>query len=574
MFRRPFDHLETPVPRMSCLARLAGALSLALSACGPSAAPPGAAAPTATSSAITAGDLETRLSILADDSMQGRRAGTQGNVKGTDYIAAEARRIGLQPAGENGGWFQTVPLVERGIAKESALQVDGTTYSPWSDFLPRDQGAGARSVNGTAVIFGGALGDSSQSLITQEQAAGKLVLVAAAPDGNGKAQGTVNRAVTTAQFKSAAGIAVATLDAIGPAEQAELRVGGAQLAAADSPPIPAFMYVTSRLATAMLGMPAAQAKPGDVGKVVRGEVKFADSPPPFPARNVVAILPGSDPALKGQMVAVGAHNDHNGIAPVAQEHDSIRAFNAVMRLEGANSTPGGPGAEQQRQVRATLDSLRKIRPARIDSILNGADDDGSGSVGVLEIAEALAKKPARPKRSILFVWHTGEELGLLGSDWFTRHPTVPRDSIVAQLNLDMIGRGAATDLKDGGPGYLQVIGSRRLSTELGDLVERVNRDGAYGFTFNYQYDADGHPDSYYCRSDHYMYARYGIPIAFFTTGAHRDYHQLTDEVQYIDFAKMARVTGLVEASALAVANLDHPVVVDKPKPDPNAACKQ
>ncbi|MGH7499401.1 MAG: M28 family metallopeptidase, partial [Gemmatimonadales bacterium] len=162
----------------------------------------------------------------------------------------------------------------------------------------------------------------------------------------------------------------------------------------------------------------------------------------------------------------------------------------------------------------------------------------------------------------------------LGSDWFTRHPTVPRDSIVAQLNIDMIGRGSATDIKGGGPAYLQIIGSRRLSTELGDIVDRVNHEGKHGFEFDYQYDADGQPDNYYCRSDHHMYARFGIPIVFFTTGPHLDYHQLTDEAQYIDFAKMARVTSLVEATALAVANLDHAVVVDQPKPDPNGVCKQ
>lgn len=506
--------------------------------------------------------------------MQGRRAGTDGNVRATDYIASEARRIGLEPAGEDGGWFQTVPMLTRGISKESGLEVDGTAYSPWTDFLPRDQGNGARSVNGAAVIFGGVLGDSSQSLITQEQAAGKLVLVTSAPGPNGQPVGTVNRAATTALFSTAAGIAVGTLDAIAPAEQAELREQGARLASADSQPAPAFMYVTSRFAAAMLTTTLAQAQPGDVGKVVRGEVTFADEPAPFPARNVVAILPGSDPSLRGEIVAIGAHNDHNGIAPVAVEHDSIRAFNRVMRLGGANTAGGVPTPDQQRRITAILDSLRKIRAPRPDSILNGADDDGSGSVGVLEIAEALVKGHDRPKRSVLFVWHTGEELGLLGSDWFTRHPTVPRDSIVAQLNLDMIGRGKATDLTGGGPGYVQLIGSRRLSTELGDLIERVNRDGKHGLDFDYTFDANGHPDSYYCRSDHYMYARFGIPIAFFTTGAHADYHQVTDEVQYIDFDKMARVTGLVEATALAVADLDHRIVVDKPKPDPKGTCQQ
>jgi Zn-dependent M28 family amino/carboxypeptidase len=142
-------------------------------------------------------------------------------------------------------------------------------------------------------------------------------------------------------------------------------------------------------------------------------------------------------------------------------------------------------------------------------------------VTVLEIAERLAAMPAKPKRSVLFVWHTGEEKGLLGSAWYTEHPTVPRDSVVAQLNLDMVGRGAATDVTGetrdgqpvrGGPDYVQLVGSRRLSTELGDLVESVNRDGRLGLAFDYSMDANGHPMNIYCRSDHYSYARYGIPV--------------------------------------------------------------
>src|SRR5204863_6539498 len=169
---------------------------------------------------------------------------------------------------------------------------------------------------------------------------------------------------------------------------------------------------------------------------------------------------------------------------------------------------------QLSRIRAVLDSLRHVNRPRLDSIYNGADDDGSGSVAELEIAESLASAP-RPRRSILFVWHTGEEAGLLGSSWFTDHPTVPRDSIVAQLNMDMVGRGAASDetgrTKDGapllgGPRYLQLVGSRRLSTELGDLVEAVNRAGRHGLAFDYAIDADGHPSNIYCRSDHYEYA--------------------------------------------------------------------
>jgi Zn-dependent M28 family amino/carboxypeptidase len=203
-------------------------------------------------------------------------------------------------------------------------------------------------------------------------------------------------------------------------------------------------------------------------------------------------------------------------------------------------------------------------------------------MGLLEIAQYFASQP-RPRRSILFVWHVGEEEGLFGSTYFTDHPTVPRESIVAQLNMDMIGRGAATDVTGtdingnklhGGPGYLQLVGSRRLSTELGDLAEAVNRSGNHGLRFDYAMDANGHPQVIYCRSDHYEYARYGIPIIFFTTGGHADYHQVTDEPQYIDYDHYAQIVSYVADLATHVANLDHRPVVDHPKPDPHGRCVQ
>jgi Zn-dependent M28 family amino/carboxypeptidase len=180
----------------------------------------------------------------------------------------------------------------------------------------------------------------------------------------------------------------------------------------------------------------------------------------------------------------------------------------------------------------------------------------------------------KPKRSILLVWHTAEEKGLLGSRWFADHPTVPRSQIVAQLNIDMVGRGGADDLAGGGPDYLQLVGSRRVSTELGDIVEQINSASARPFKFDYQFDANGHPERIYCRSDHYNYARYGIPITFFTTGLHPDYHQVTDEIQYIDFDHMNRVANFIRDIAVHVANLDHRLKVDKPVGDPNAACVQ
>jgi Zn-dependent M28 family amino/carboxypeptidase len=265
------------------------------------------------------------------------------------------------------------------------------------------------------------------------------------------------------------------------------------------------------------------------------------------------------------------------------DHDSVRIYNAALRKEGLEGEFQTPTPEQAAQLRAALDAAHRAHGVRLDSIANGADDDGSGTVGVLEIAEYLAAH--RPKRSVLFVWHTGEEKGLLGSSWFTEHPTagISRDSIVAQLNMDMIGRGAATDEtgKDkngaalhGGPHYVQLVGSRRLSTQLGDLIEEVNRTGNHGFVFDYALDANGHPANIYCRSDHYEYARWGIPITFFTTGLHEDYHQVTDEPQYIDYQKLADVANLVADVALHVGNRPDRLVVDHPKPDPHGQCRQ
>jgi hypothetical protein len=334
---------------------------------------------------------------------------------------------------------------------------------------------------------------------------------------------------------------------------------------------PRLIILPSASVPKLFGKPLDQLRPGDAGPAIQGDVTFDESD--LGASNVVAVLEGSDPALRGQYVALGAHNDAIGIVP-AVDHDSLRAYNSVMRPRGANDAPGEPDAEQAARIRAMVDSMRTLRPARLDSIVNGADDDGSGSMALLEIAEAAVRSATRPKRSLLFVWHTGEESGLQGSRWFTDNPTVPRDSIVAQINTDMMGRGGPGDEARRDPAYMQVIGSRRLSTELGDLVETVNREGNHGFTFDYSYDADGHPDNFYCRSDHYMYARHGIPIVFFSTGGHRDYHQVTDEIEYLDFDKYARAAALVGAVAERVANLGHRPVVDQPKPDPEAPCQQ
>jgi Zn-dependent M28 family amino/carboxypeptidase len=259
-------------------------------------------------------------------------------------------------------------------------------------------------------------------------------------------------------------------------------------------------------------------------------------------------------------------------------------FNLVTRPEGAMSRKQTTEDEEYERIARMSDSIKKLRPARPDSVMNGADGGGSGAVSLMEIAEAMVKGGPKPKRSVLFVWHTGSEMGTTwGSSWFTSHPTVPRDSIVALLNLDAVGRGEASDETGitkgetpthGNPNYVELVGARRLSSELGHLIEAANLDSRVGMTFDYSADADGHPDRLYCRGDQWAYARYGIPAVLFTTGNHADTRMPTDEPQYIQYGHMARVDQLVLATAMKIANLDHRVVVDKPKPDPTATCSQ
>jgi hypothetical protein len=542
--------------------------------------------PTPTTSAITAADLTTRLYIFADDSMQGRLLATPGNVKAVEYIASEVKRMGLVPMGDNGTYFQTVNLVDRTFDAASKLSAGATTFTPWTDYVLRDQGAGARSLDGVQVIFGGTWGDSA-SLIDPAATAGKLVVLAVKPNAmNIQGPGGVNRGAITRHFLGAAGIAVVSLEQAPPQLLKAFQQPSQILKADENPSLPNFLYVSQRAAHDLLGASPDSLRAGAVGVTVTATPRFSEAPAKYPARNVVAMIPGSDPKLRNEYVAIGAHNDHIGWSTNPVAHDSIYVVNHLFRTEGADDAPPKLDAAQQAQVNSIVADMRRRSngaSARPDSIYNGADDDGSGSVTVLEIAQYFAAQKVKPKRSLLFVWHVGEEAGLYGSQWYTDHPTVPRDSIVAQLNMDMVGRGAASDVtgskKEGGkvygnPDYVQLVGSRRLSTELGDLAEAVDRSEKRPLAFDYTMDANGHPQNIYCRSDHYEYARYGIPIIFFTTGGHADYHQVTDEPQYIDYDRMARVGQYVASLATKVANLDHRLLVDKTKPDPHGQCIQ
>jgi peptidase M28-like protein len=531
-----------------------------------------------TGAAITPADLQTRISIYADDSMQGRLAGTPGSERAVRYIEREVRRLGLEPAGDAGSYFQNVPMVQRMVDSASTLVVAGQPLTLWREFAPfpyypmfLPYGPSFQG-DGVPAIYGGRYGEGPP--LNPDASEGKVVVYSAPLDSTGRPDWRLFRYGPPPTPPGALAVAFATLDLTPEEGIEEVKKPKLALSASNSDPSdkPMALFLTPAAAATIFGSPLERVKPGTVGKPLSGKIGFAEQRSPAPVQNVVAILRGSDPWLRLEYVAIGAHSDHIGTVSPPLEHDSVLVFNHMFRQLGGENPAPGLTRDQEAAFRAALDSISRMHPRRADSVANGADDDGSGSMALLEIAEALAAHPAR--RSILFVWHTAEEEGLFGSQWFTEHPTVPRDSIVAQINVDMVGRGERRDVPDGGPGYLLVIGSRRLSRDLGDLAETVAKDPKHGFTLNYKYDAPGHPGQAYCRSDHYMYARFGIPVAFFTTDIHQDYHQVTDEPQYLSYPKYARVTEYLKDLTVRVADLNHRPLVDQPKPDPNAPCKQ
>ena len=550
-------------------------------------------APTPTSAAISVHDLQTRLYQFADDSMLGRQVGRVGNWKGTAYIASEVKRLGLVPAGDNGTYFQVLPFHTKRFTNHSRLTVDGNPLQWEKDFVAIPGTRAPRPISAVPVIFGGVDGDTARQ-ISAAQAAGKFVVVLpGAPEpaaGRGGGRGGFG-AAPPSRFADAVAVAVVNLDELNDKQRAALNIpiaatqttapnagrGGRGGRGGNAPApdtltllrqqiaqlMPQASLRITRAAAARLfgGRSVASLAPGSPGGNVTASLDFVEEPSDW-ARNVVAIIPGSDPVLRNQYVAIGAHNDHVGLVATPLDKDSVKAFNnARNRMLIANNMIT-PTAEQLASIRVNMDSIRRLYPkARLDSVRNGADDDGSGSMGVLEIAEAIASMKVKPKRSTLFVWHTGEESGLQGSAFFTQNPTVPIDSVVAQINIDMIGRGREGDLPGGGPDYVGVVGSWFDSKDLGETVQAVNKKESRPLKFDYRYDDSLSWSGYnniYGRSDHYNYARQGVPIAFFFTGLHGDYHQLSDEPEFIDYPHYARIANYLKDLVVEVGDGPRP----------------
>jgi len=545
---------------------------------------------------IAESDLRQWLTYLAADALEGRQIFTEGYGLAAQYVAERLREAGVKPGGDNGTYFQSVKQHAYRITNNSTLTIEG----PGKPAVTFRHGQGvtfATNVGGRQTLtfdgveflgYGLSVTEPTHDDYAGRDVKGKLAVwmgtgpstVPAAGRGGAAARNRfaieIKGARAAMSFAAAPAPPTPAQEALAQAQtalqQAALAVTQAQAASAQGP---------AGLGGRAGGRGAAPAVPADLTSVQRVdnpvppqftadervyEALLASAPTPFAqlrtaatagdplptftvpgvkvtvnidatyaiietrlTKNVVGIVEGRDPVLKSTYVMFGAHLDHIGY------RTSAAALGG--RGRGAGAASAGPP----------------------DLIFNGADDDGSGSTGMLGIAKAFATGP-KPRRSVLFVWHTGEEGGLQGSRFMADFPTVPLESIQAQFNIDMIGRNRDDNPSEASTVY--VIGADRISTDLHNMVVDANLTTAEPLALNFEYNDPRDPNSFYTRSDHYSYASKGIPVAFFFTGTHPDYHGAGDEVDKIIFPKLQRIAQMVYEAGFSVADSQRELVRD------------
>jgi peptidase M28-like protein len=501
--------------------------------------------------AITAEQLKKWLYVVASDEMEGRDTPSRGLDLTAKFIADHLSQWGVKPGGDDGTYFQKFALTSRRIEPELTIaSVNGQGFNFGEDFIA-EATPGQASGPIVYVGHGHIIRAKGINAYRGVDVKGKIMLaVEGYPRGvsfqdiRGKKVGEdYDTPETYARAHGARGViyipSQSTLTFWQNRHYISLsssrvrlekpRQGGANI------PV---IYASEKMVKAILDgeklnsetarKQASEGAPGggfDLGAGKQASFNVNAKVDETTTQNVVGVIEGADPILKKEYVAVGAHYDHVGMS----------------------------------------------RNAEGDKIFNGADDDGSGTVATMAIAEALAKSQERPKRSVLFVWHAGEEKGLWGSEFFTDNPTVPVEQIVTQLNIDMIGRSkkegdnnpANNDLT--GPNEIYLVGSKKMSADLGNLSEEVNKK-YLNLAFNYKYDDPADVERFFYRSDHYNYAKKGVPIIFYFSGVHEDYHGLADTADKIDYQKMEKVTRTVFATMWRLANAPARPKVDTPLP--------
>ncbi|HXG66070.1 MAG TPA: M28 family peptidase [Blastocatellia bacterium] len=501
--------------------------------------------PPAATASITAADLRKHLNFLASDELGGRFTFSPSLLKAAEYLAAELKSYGYRGAMRDGSFLQKVPLGNVKVNEEKSgitLDIGGVKkgFKFGDDFLAETPFNANFRGEMVFVGYGIHSPENKHDDYAGVSVKGKVVVMVAgnpASLNNAKIPYSTGERAAEAMRRGAVGALVVSRQHLDEWARAKFYYGRGQTGfppgygakGKSLPEVIAGPALVKEIAAAM-GKEVAYLTAGDGKALAPAPVKataevamsvdFTESPP---THNVVAVLDGSDPKLKNEYVVFSAHYDH-------------------------------------------------LKTNAAGEVYNGADDDGSGTSAVLEIAQAFTVGQ-RPKRSVLIVFHTGEELGLFGSEFNTDYePVVPLKNLVANLNIDMIGRSREpgnTDPRDReltDKDSIYIIGADKLSSELHRLSEQTNNDTAR-MRFDYTYNDENHPQRFYYRSDHYNYAKHGVPIIFYFTGVHRDYHRTTDDIEKLDFEKMERITRLVFATGWRVLNLDHRLIVDK-KPTP------
>ncbi|MCR5887778.1 M28 family peptidase [Hymenobacter sp. J193] len=495
---------------------------------------------------ITQADLRQHLTVLASDAYEGRETGEKGQKMAADYISNRFKELGLTGAvqGSDNPYLQQFTMLRSSWKDGATLKVGSQSFAWLQDFY----GYGSSPFQQATVVqpvFAGygieqegysdyaALGDvKGKDLIImtgEPMKDGKPLL---GKDGQPSKWGMDYRGkATVATQKGARSVFFVSFNPNDNFQKTAARFGPylkkPTITFADKPSDRvATFFVSPAVGYKLLGTTAAgvtkytdaTAAGGKPLKSTFKPAKFTIMAPkdqqPFTTENVLGFLEGSD--KKDEILVVSAHYDHIGI------------------IDG--------------------------------EVHNGADDDGSGTVSVLELAEAFTKAKAEghgPRRSILFLTVTGEEKGLLGSEYYTDHPIFPLAQTVTDLNIDMVGR---TDKGHEGKGdYVYVIGSDKLSSELHAALENANKQYVQ-MDLDFQFNDPQDPNRFYYRSDHYNFAKHKIPVAFFFNGVHDDYHGPKDEVDKIEFAKMEKRAQLVYYLAWDIANRENRPVVDSNKP--------
>lgn len=469
------------------------------------AAPTAAAAQARAAESIRPQDFYARIGFLASDALEGRDTPSPGLEAAAAYIASEFYRYGLHPAGENGTYLQRWPYTTRALDAAGVrfdIQAGGQSRSLAyrSDYYVA---GGQRASFEGGMVFAGS--EIPTATVRGNTLRDRAVIIAPAAAGNAQARtSAINQARAAADSAGAAALIIVLPPATPVAEIAQ-RAEIAELSSRGVPSIPVF-HVRSDAARSLfqaagLDFDASTASrtqrpvplAGVTARLGAGIGETEHRPP-----NVVGMVRGSDPVLRDTYVVFSAHIDHTGICA----------------------------------------------PGTADPICNGADDDASGTSAIIELAEAFAMLPTAPRRSLIFLGVSGEEKGLLGSRYYADNPTVPIENIVANINIDMIGRN--------NPDSVVVIG-KDYST-LGPLLEQVNSQHP---ELRMTTSDDLWPEqNFFFRSDHFNFARREVPAIFFFTGTHEDYHRPSDTVDKIDLDKITRITRLIFYYGNAIANAD------------------